>query len=63
MSYYKYTHMYMAKSFQLIENRNAFQQLLLRQLDIHVEKKKSALTLTTLHAKTNSKWILAPNVK
>ena len=53
----------MAKSFQLIENRNAFQQLLLQQLDIHVEKKKSALTLTTLHAKTNSKWILAPNVK
>ena len=37
-----------------------------RQLDIHVEKKnqqRSPLTLTTLHAKTNSKWILALNAK
>lgn len=44
--YYKYTHMYMAKSFQLIENRNAFQQLLLRQLDIHVEKKNCSIDHT-----------------
>ena len=26
-------------------------------------RKKSALTLTTLHTKTNSKWILALNVR
>ena len=48
---------------QCNEQRKSLKQMVLRQLDIHIQKKKNLETDLTAYTKINSKWTTGINLK